>query len=513
MVKKFLLSSAVIGALATSAMAYNVDELSSMSQARLNTTEVTRVVHNNASDITAIRFSQIQTSNALIFPAYFVGNGWETHLRVVNTANQGVVAKVVFFDGKDSHEVVDFNIYLSPNDVWTGTLKVDNDGVAKIISTDDSAPLENGDMASASNPLSKAVDSPTGYVEVIAMAETDTTLNTYKTGHGDHKGLRTAYNMFAKLMRTGTATPNLIFQNGVVQNGVASYPYLDINLSKLSGQDIDSDGNIEYNLTALRTTSILTGDVRITYTGNGAEKDMILPAYKVNYNINSNLASVTTDNTSLIYLEGEKANLADVEINGSDYNWTNIQTDINAISTTQTYLAYGDAAPQNMQAVVSNPFKRVYVQAALDAADGTVDGTINTTNLVKITDNNLNPTYYRNASIPQGGAISDINYGSTKLVAQIFDESENMMSAGQFSPATTPTIELTREVSSTGTSLTDTNSLAYYINQAINKGYKKGFVLLTNARGNTVRIPGIVTQMIATDVNGRIITNWFEPQR
>ena len=519
MVKRFLLSSAVIGALATSAMAYNIDELSSMSVSRKNTNEVNQTKNNNWSDINVIGFNQTQTSNALIFPAYFVGNGWETHLRVVNTANQGVVAKVVFFDGKDSHEVVDFNIYLSPNDVWTGTLKVDNDGVAKIISTDDSAPLENGDMASASNPLSKAVDSPTGYVEVIAMAETDTTLNTYKTGHGDHKGLRTAYNMFAKLMRTGTTTPNLIFQNGVVQNGVASYPYLDINLSKLSGQDIDSDGHIEYNLTALRTNNILTGDVRITYTGNGAEKDMILPAYKVDYNIttkdwNGSAWITPTDiNSSLIYLEGEKANLADVEINGSDYNWTNIQTDINAISTTQTYLAYGDAAPQNMQAVVSNPFKRVYVQAALDAADGTVDGTINTTNLVKITDNNLNPTYYRNASIPQGGTIADINYGSTKLVAQIFDESENMMSAGQFSPATTPTIELTREVSSTGTSLTDTNSLAYYINQAINKGYKKGFVLLTNARGNTVRIPGIVTQMIATDVNGRVITNWFEPQR
>ena len=217
MVKRFLLSAAVIGALATSAMAYNVNELSSMS-ATAKDPALTKVVKNNAADITALGFSQTVTSNALIFPAYFVGNGWETHLRVVNTANEGVVAKVVFFDGKDSHEVVDFNIYLSPNDVWTGTLKVDNDGVAKIISTDDSAPLEDGGMASASNPLSKAIDSPTGYVEVIAMAETNSTIGTLKDGHGDHEGLRKAYNMFSKLMRSGNTNPTLIFQNGVVQN-------------------------------------------------------------------------------------------------------------------------------------------------------------------------------------------------------------------------------------------------------------------------------------------------------
>ena len=87
------------------------------------------------------------------------------------------------------------------------------------------------------------------------------------------------------------------------------------------------------------------------------------------------------------------------------------------------------------------------------------------------------------------------------------------MGAGQFSPATTPTINLTSEVASTGTSLTDPNSLAYYINQAINKGYAKGFVKLTNANGTDIDIPGIVTQMMATTAAGKTITNWIVPQR
>ena len=510
MVKKLMLSAAVVGALATSAMAYNYNELKAMSPTDKTDGNVT-VVNNNWSDLTALGFDQTQTSNALIFPAYFVGNGWETHLRVINTnSKRGIVAKVVFYDGKDSHEVRDFNIYLSPNDVWTGTVKVDSDGVAKIISTDGSSPLEDGSMATATNPLSKSIDSPTGYVEVIAMAETNTS-NNMRDGHGDHVGLRNAYKKYALQVRTGSqTTTGLIFKNGVIQNQAADYPYVDVNLSALNGEDVTGDHKADYNLTPLSKTNYLTGDVRITDTING--KDMDLPAYKVDYNLSSSDWNGTNWVKSnkvgdLVYLEGEKANLADVEINGSDYNATNLQTDITNISTPQTYLTYGDAAPQNMQALITNPFKRLYVQSALDYADGTVDAKITTTNTLKI---GSNGTYYKDASADSN---ANIDYGSTSLVAQIFDNDENAMGAGQFSPATTPTIKLSNEVASTGTDITDKNSLAYYINQAINAGYKKGFVKLTNSQGTSVDIPGIVTQMMATTAAGKTITNWIVPQR
>ena len=514
MVKKLFLSAVTIGALATSAMAYNIDELSDMSPTRVNTNEVNQTKNNNWSDIIVKGFNQKTTSNALIFPAYFVGNGWETHLRVINTDSNGVVAKVVFYAGTDSHEVVDFNIYLSPNDVWTGTLKVDDDGVAKLISTDGSAPLEDGSMASVENPLKKTLDVQTGYVEVIAMAETNQTKSTYKDGHEDHAGLRKAYTEFANLMRTGKKDPDLIWQNGVIQNKVASYPYLDINFTKLKGQDIDKDGKIDYNLTPLTTYNILTGDVRITDTVNG--KDMVLPAYKVDYTItNKTKFGTNYAGDALIYLEGEKANLADIEIdtNGKDYNFTNLQTDINSISTNKVYLTYGDAAPQNMVALITNPFKRLYVQSGLDDADGSQDAKIsNGSKAVKLK-NLSSATYYTNAQLAQAAPLSDIDYGSFKLVAQIYDENEKLSSASMFSPATTPTIELKKEVSSTGNSLTDKDSLANYLNQAGNNGFKKGFVKLTNAKGSSIKIPGIVTQMIATTAAGKTITNWIEPQR
>jgi len=62
----------------------------------------------------------------LIFPYYTVqqsgGNAYNTIVTVVNTTTLGKVVKVRFREGKNSREVLDFNLYLSPNDVWVGVL-------------------------------------------------------------------------------------------------------------------------------------------------------------------------------------------------------------------------------------------------------------------------------------------------------------------------------------------------------------------------------------------------------
>ena len=62
----------------------------------------------------------------LIFPYYTVqsvdGTAFNTYVSVVNTTATGKVVKVRFREGKNSREVLDFNLYLSPNDVWTGAI-------------------------------------------------------------------------------------------------------------------------------------------------------------------------------------------------------------------------------------------------------------------------------------------------------------------------------------------------------------------------------------------------------
>jgi hypothetical protein len=62
----------------------------------------------------------------LLYPYYTVqavgGNSYNTYLSVVNTTTRGKALKVRFREGKNSREVLDFNLFLSPNDVWTGVI-------------------------------------------------------------------------------------------------------------------------------------------------------------------------------------------------------------------------------------------------------------------------------------------------------------------------------------------------------------------------------------------------------
>jgi hypothetical protein len=96
-------------------------------------------------------------------------------------------------------------------------------------------------------------------------------------------------------------------------------------------------------------------------------------------------------------------------------------------------------------------------------------------------------------------------------IITIKEKSENVMSAGQFSPARTPTIKLTNEVASTGYDVSDDNTLAYYLNQAQAKGFERGYVNIINVDAG-VDVPGIMTQMLATKAGDRTVTNWIIPQ-
>jgi len=62
----------------------------------------------------------------LIYPYYTVnsvaGNSFNTLVSVTNTTSQVKIVKVRFREGKASTEVLDFNLYLSPNDMWTGAV-------------------------------------------------------------------------------------------------------------------------------------------------------------------------------------------------------------------------------------------------------------------------------------------------------------------------------------------------------------------------------------------------------
>jgi len=127
---------------------------------------------------------------ALIYPYYTVnsdaaGNAYNSLLSVVNTTTSAKAVKVRFLEGKNSREVLDFNLFLSKKDVWTAAILPSSSGGGKIVSFDKSCTIPDN-----SNLLPPGVDfvnfafvgsnddkggsgldrTKEGYVEIIEMA-------------------------------------------------------------------------------------------------------------------------------------------------------------------------------------------------------------------------------------------------------------------------------------------------------------------------------------------------------
>ncbi len=64
-----------------------------------------------------------QPGQALIYPYMTANSGWQSFLHVTNVSNTTVAAKVRFHAAKDSADVLDFIVVLSPYDMWTGVVE------------------------------------------------------------------------------------------------------------------------------------------------------------------------------------------------------------------------------------------------------------------------------------------------------------------------------------------------------------------------------------------------------
>lgn len=75
-----------------------------------------------AATANAVNVNPDGIGGALIYPYYTVNKGNTTLISVVNTTSQVKAVKVRFIEGRNSREVLDFNLYLSPFDVWVGAI-------------------------------------------------------------------------------------------------------------------------------------------------------------------------------------------------------------------------------------------------------------------------------------------------------------------------------------------------------------------------------------------------------
>jgi hypothetical protein len=124
-----------------------------------------------------VELSQHMQGDLLVYPVYAAGSGLQTKMHVVNSSDtNSVVAKVILRSHKYSQEVLDFLIYLSPNDYFDATISYLN-GKYVLTSSDDSL-VVGGVAASAAAPMTFTLATPCdgivdsaafGYIDVIEV--------------------------------------------------------------------------------------------------------------------------------------------------------------------------------------------------------------------------------------------------------------------------------------------------------------------------------------------------------
>ena len=142
-----------------------------------------------AASAGAVNVNPDGLGEVLIYPYYTVRNANNTLISVVNTTTSAKVVKVRFVEGKNSQEVLDFNLWLSPFDVWTGAVVTAGDG-AGLVSNDASCtnPAVNTGSVIPFRNVAYQFDRPEltgldrtreGYVEMIEMATVIPNTDTY----------------------------------------------------------------------------------------------------------------------------------------------------------------------------------------------------------------------------------------------------------------------------------------------------------------------------------------------
>jgi hypothetical protein len=141
-----------------------------------------------AGSASAVTLNADGLGNVLLYPYYTVretspGNAYNSLLSVVNSTASAKAVKVRFLEGKNSREVLDFNLYLSAHDVWVaaviptadgaGIVTPDNSCTDPVVSQDENNPstfVNYAYVGSADDPANDDLDrTREGYVEIIEM--------------------------------------------------------------------------------------------------------------------------------------------------------------------------------------------------------------------------------------------------------------------------------------------------------------------------------------------------------
>lgn len=133
----------------------------------------------------AVNVSQNGLGEVLLFPYYTVRNDIDTNINITNTSENTVIFKIRFRESHDSRDARDFNVVLSPYDVWNATVTLSPDGsVARLTTRDKSCTA--GKLNTAPDGSSFIDFTNFDYITATGVGPSDggpTTLDRTKEGH------------------------------------------------------------------------------------------------------------------------------------------------------------------------------------------------------------------------------------------------------------------------------------------------------------------------------------------
>lgn len=197
----------------------------------------------------AVNLSENGLGQVLLFPYYTAQGNEETLITLVNTTSAGKAVKVRFREAYNSREVLDFNIYMSPYDVWTGKVTNQN-GVAAVVSYDNTCtvpdlepgvpiPFRTYNYDGSKKSTHPADGAPTGpertlegYVEVIEMGVPDDTATAVWDRNlpgGNDDGTPDYYHVNGVPQRCETVAENWVPGLWGDPTGVGGNPQLGFN--------------------------------------------------------------------------------------------------------------------------------------------------------------------------------------------------------------------------------------------------------------------------------------------
>ncbi|WP_319424421.1 cell surface protein [Pulveribacter suum] len=130
---------------------------------------------------TSLTLAEGGVGNALIVPYFTTQNGNMSVFHVTNTdTDNGKVVKVRFRSAANSDDILDFQLFLSPGDVWTAAVLADENGLSQLVTSDNTCtvphipkntfiPFRKGNLpafAADQNQLTRE-----GYVEIFNIAD------------------------------------------------------------------------------------------------------------------------------------------------------------------------------------------------------------------------------------------------------------------------------------------------------------------------------------------------------